>query len=264
MFRLGPMAAVVLALLPAVAGAQSPRPRASDLESARRHYMAGSEAFRRDEFAQAAREFEAAWRTTRDPLLLFNIGECHERAGERGAAIAAYRGYLAGIPQAADRADVERAITRLRSEVAAEARRIAPEATDPAAAPAEGTPRLRVAAWVTAASAVALAAAGGVMTLQAHSREADLNRRLRTVDPQTGQPLQLSSGAGLLQDLAASGRRYETLSVVFYTAAAGAAVAAGTLFYLDHRRRGAERSSRVRVVPQLGPRSAGLVAGVEF
>ncbi|HEY3354724.1 MAG TPA: hypothetical protein VGQ83_15835 [Polyangia bacterium] len=268
--RVALIAAVVLTLVSAAARAQS-HPGTPDLEAARRHYMAGTEAFQREAFGRAAREFEAAHRVSKDPLLLYNAAESHERAGALAAAVAAYRGYLAGVPQAADRADVERTIRKLQADLAARARADArassapPAATTPGAEPgSEGAPRLRVAAWVTAASAVALAAAGGVMTMQAKSRESDLNRRLRVVDPQTGQALPYGPVAGEYRDLVESGRRYETLSVVFYAAAAGAAVAAGTLFYLDHRRKGAERMARVRVVPQLGPKSAGLVAGVEF
>ena len=259
---------VSLALaLPVVAAANAP---ALDLTEARRHFMTGTDAYQRQEYPRAAREFEAAYRLTHDPLLRLNVGEAEERAGNRDAAVAAYRGYLAGLPSAANRADVARRTRRLEAELASGPGPAAPvggaelTAPTPPAPEPEGPGKLRLAAWVTAAATVALAATGGVLTLASRSRESQAASRLHAVDPQTGQPWPPGVALGDYRDLVEQGRRYETLSVVFYSAAAGAALAAGTLFYLDHRRRGAERSARMRVVPQVGPRSAGLVAGVEF
>ena len=279
------MAAVLLGALPAGAEpARAEEPAAApaaapDMLAARRHFMAASEALRGGEPARAAREFEVAHRITRDPLLLFNVAEAHRKAGNPKAALGAYRGYLAGTPSAPDREEVEKTIRALEAELqphaaAAAAKPAAPAA--PAVAPAATTPRpvsaplepeqsrLRLAAWITASAAVAFAATGGLMTLRQKNLETDLSHKMRAVDPQTGQPLPYASVEPEIRDLRSQGKRFETLSVVFYATAAAAGIAAGTMFYVDYKRRGSERRARLRLAPHVAAREVGMVAGVEF
>jgi hypothetical protein len=285
------VAAVLLGALPA--GAEPARAEepaapavAPDMLVARRHFMAATEALKAGEPARAASEFAAAHRITKDPLLLFNVAEAHRKAGNPKAALKAYRGYLAGTPAAPDREEVEKTIKALEAELkpqhataaataaakaapaeASAAPAVAPEATGlrPGPAPAEPEQsRLRLAAWITASAAVAFAATGGLMTLKQQNVKTDLSHKMRAVDPQTGQPLPYASVEPEIRDLRSQARRYETLAVVFYATAAAAGIAAGTMFYVDHKRRGSERRARVRLAPHIAAREVGLVAGVEF
>jgi hypothetical protein len=268
--------AVLVGTLPAAAeparaeAAAEPAP-APDMLAARRHFMAATEALKAGDPARAAREFEAAHRITKDPQLLFNVAEAQRQAGAAKAALQAYRGYLAATPNAPDRDEVEATIRALEAELkpaaapAAAAPAVAPRALAlQPAAPREESSRLKLAAWITASAAVALAATGGLMTLKQKNLEADLGHKMRAVDPQTGQPLPYASVEPEIRDLRSSSKRYEVLSVVFYATAAAAGIAAGTMFYVDHKRRGHERRARVRLAPHLAAREVGMVAGIEF
>jgi hypothetical protein len=261
---------------PARAEAQPEAATAPDMLTARRHFMAATEALKTGDPARAAREFEAARRITRDPQLLFNIAEAHRKAGDAKAALQSYRGYLAATPGAPDREDVEKTIRELEAELKPKTAAAAPAATATAVSPealklgAGSAPksaesnRLKLAAWITASAAVAFAATGGLMTLKHQNLDTDVSHKMRAVDPQTGQPLPYASVEPEIRDLRAQSKRYETLSVVFYAAAAAAGVAAGTMFYIDHKRRGSERRARVRLAPHLAAGEVGMVAGIEF
>ena len=109
-------AAMMLAPLAiGTASAQSPT------DQARQHFTRGKELFASGEYRAAIGEFAAADKLAASPVLEFNIALCHERLGERGEAIRRYRLYLARVPTAKNRADVEQKIARLESEMKAEA-----------------------------------------------------------------------------------------------------------------------------------------------
>src|SRR5262249_13460853 len=86
-----------------------------DYDAAKRHFLNGKDLFEKHEYARAATEFEAAYEITKDPVVLFNVGEAYEKAGKPDEAIRAYEGYLSGTPQAQDREDVEKKITDLKT-----------------------------------------------------------------------------------------------------------------------------------------------------
>ncbi len=65
-------------LLPKVAQAQ-------DYAAAGQHFDAAQEAFQRGDFKRAAAEYQAAYAITKDPALLFSIGESFQRAAERSS-----------------------------------------------------------------------------------------------------------------------------------------------------------------------------------
>ena len=131
--RLAPvqaLAALALAttlLSPSLAAGQ-------DYDSAGRHFNAGQKAFARKSYVRAAREFETAYKITKDPLLLYNIGEAKEKAGDTARALQLYRQYLAEMPKANDRAAVEQRIAAL--EAKAKGRGASPLPSPPAVAQA--------------------------------------------------------------------------------------------------------------------------------
>jgi len=262
----------------------------SDMERARAHVMAAIDALRAGDPLRAGRDFEAAYRIVQEPPLLFSAAEAYARAGAVSEALRCYEAYTAACPSCEDRAEAEAKARSLRQSArkgqetpaSAEVRkdttpRDAVRQSDPvrqkaghphpesaAQAGAKGPSRLRLAAWITATAAVALAATGGLMTLKAKNIETELGHKMRAVDPQTGEPLPYAEVEPEIRDLKSSGKRYESLSIVFYAAAAAAGIAAGALFTVEHRRAGKEQRPKVRLVPHVAARSAGLVAGIEF
>ena len=84
-----------------------------DYDLAGKQFAAGQESFAAKRFHVAALHFSAAYDITRDPVLLFNVGESYEQAGDAVRARDSYRAYLAQKPTAQDRADVEQRIARL-------------------------------------------------------------------------------------------------------------------------------------------------------
>jgi hypothetical protein len=83
---------------------------AQDFEAAGRHFSAAQEAFGAKHFKTAAAEFEAAYAITKDPVLLYNIGESYEKAGEGRKAVASYKAYLKEQQKASDKAEVQKRI----------------------------------------------------------------------------------------------------------------------------------------------------------
>jgi tetratricopeptide (TPR) repeat protein len=86
---------------------------AQDYDAAGKHFASGQERFSQKRYRTAAIEFQAAYDITKDPVLLYNVGEAWQKAGEGKRAADAYRAYLKERPGAQDRADVERNITRI-------------------------------------------------------------------------------------------------------------------------------------------------------
>ena len=79
---------------------------APDLDAAGRHFTLAQDCFAKKLYKSAATEFEAAYGISKDPLLLYNIGEAWQKAGDGKKAVASYKAYLKAQPQAQDKADV--------------------------------------------------------------------------------------------------------------------------------------------------------------
>jgi tetratricopeptide (TPR) repeat protein len=105
-------AAVMLTpFVPAAAHADPAR-----LREARAHYEQAVADYNLDEYAPALAEFREAYRIKPDPSFLFNIAQCHRKLGQNEAALDYYRKYLRNLPDAPNRADVERIVAELRSK----------------------------------------------------------------------------------------------------------------------------------------------------
>jgi hypothetical protein len=83
---------------------------AQDFAAAERHFAAAQEAFAARHFSLSAVEFQSAYDITQDPVLLYNVGESWEKAGEGKKAVAAFTAYLAAMPDAQDKVDVKKRI----------------------------------------------------------------------------------------------------------------------------------------------------------
>ena len=68
-------------------------------------------------------EYDKALRSLKDPTLLFNRGECHRKTGQAAKAVADYKQFLAELPSAPNRAQVEAQIATLEKVAAAPAAR---------------------------------------------------------------------------------------------------------------------------------------------
>jgi hypothetical protein len=89
---------------------------AQDFEAAGKHFQAAQEAFAQQRFKAAAVEFQAAYDNSKDPILLYNVGEAWERGGDGHKAVDAYRAYLKAMPSATDKAEVQRRIAAIVSK----------------------------------------------------------------------------------------------------------------------------------------------------
>ncbi|MGZ3437906.1 MAG: tetratricopeptide repeat protein [Polyangia bacterium] len=87
--------------------------RADSVATARQHYERGATLYDLGRFADAAKEFEAAYEDKNDPALLFNIARAYRFAGSYSRSLIAYRAYLRNLPNAANRAQVESNIAEL-------------------------------------------------------------------------------------------------------------------------------------------------------
>lgn len=90
----------------------------ADAEAA---YATGTAHFQAGRHADALAAFDQAYKLDPAPVLLYNIARCHEEMGDVEQARTNFRLYLKRVPDAPDRADVERRI-RVMEAVAARAR----------------------------------------------------------------------------------------------------------------------------------------------
>ena len=135
--RLPLRVALLVAALASVAVAGRARAAGTDasrVREARAHYEQAVSYYNLDEFAPALAEFREAYRLKPDPSFLFNIAQCHRKLGENDQALDYYRKYLRNLPDAPNRADVERIVAELRAKVPnATPTEVAPPVASPAA-----------------------------------------------------------------------------------------------------------------------------------
>jgi len=81
----------------------------TDQEQARDHFKKGLAAYNLGQYAEAATEFQAAYRLYLDPALLFNIAQAYRMNGETEKALNGYRAFLRTAPPGTrDRSQAER------------------------------------------------------------------------------------------------------------------------------------------------------------
>jgi hypothetical protein len=259
--------ACLLIVVASSAWAQSP-----DLDRARRHFEAGSQAFQKGDYPRAEVEFRAVYAITQDPLLFYNIGQSQQRRGHLEAAVKSYRAYLAGVPNADDRAEVEGIIRNLESEITV------PKAGGgggPVAVPGEkpkpATPRgedegrvRRQSAWIVGSISVALLAAGGAMSGLSWKKASDANKLIDRRDA-SGLPVPFASVQSQFNARKSDSATFGGVAIGMYAAAVVGLGITTYLFVSSRSKPGKEkREARLRLVPVLDPRNAGLVAGMEF
>src|SRR5450432_3997317 len=91
---------------------------AADAVTAREHYQRGTPGYDLGRYADAIKEFEAAYEIKNDPALLYNLAQSHRLAGNSEQALHVYRTYLRYVPKVANRAEIEERIKQLDQLVA--------------------------------------------------------------------------------------------------------------------------------------------------
>lgn len=79
-------------------------------------YEEGSAAFSREDYSSAAARFESAYNLSPRPRILYNLGLTYDRLGIPQQAVDAYERFLAMLPNAPERVQVEERMRVLRAE----------------------------------------------------------------------------------------------------------------------------------------------------
>jgi len=85
----------------------------ADAGGARSHFLSGLTLYSQGKYAEALREYQAAWVQWEDPELLLDMAECNRHLGKVDEAREQYRGFLERAPQSPLRGSVERQLARL-------------------------------------------------------------------------------------------------------------------------------------------------------
>lgn len=141
------------------------RPTDEARRASKRHFERGKTAFALGQFKDALRHYEAAYKAAALPRLLFNIGQCHANMKNYERALFSFQKYLDEVPNASNRAEVERYIRDIERE--RDADRAAQRALEPNLVPSkpERTPVYKR-WWFIAGTAAVVAAAATTATIR--------------------------------------------------------------------------------------------------
>jgi tetratricopeptide (TPR) repeat protein len=135
----------VLALalaMPVRVQAQEGKPPLTEQQKAkfREHSEKGKRLFDLFKYVEAAEEYEKAYLAAPDPVMLFNIAQCHRLNNQPDEAIRFYKSYLRNAPTASNRGDVEKRIAEME-KLSEERRRTGatPPPVGPTTPPPNGT-----------------------------------------------------------------------------------------------------------------------------
>jgi hypothetical protein len=119
-FSVGIKSLFVVATL-VVAGLASRTAVAADsAATGRKHAAKANQMAAKNKCKSAVVEFTKAYRTLKDPTILFNRAECQRKLGNNMDALMDYELFLAEMPSAPNRASVEARMAGLREAVKAE------------------------------------------------------------------------------------------------------------------------------------------------
>jgi tetratricopeptide (TPR) repeat protein len=276
-------AAIAAALLGSVSTA-----RADAVEEAREHFRKGSNAFDLGHYAEAIKEYEAAYNLKEDPALLFNIAQAYRLQGDDQSAIRVYKSFLRRQPDSPNRVMVERRIAELEKAVEQHGRAKegppegtlpvperaqpsppagtttpspAPAPPPPQAAPPPAQPtaastdlhpgRTKIIAGSSLLGVAVVAIIGGTVAA--------------VLSGQASDSINAAAAAGQAFDPSkeSAGQTDTIVSGVMFGVAGAAAVAGAVLTVMGVRERRAHGAG-VSFAPMLAPGYAGATAGVRF
>jgi tetratricopeptide (TPR) repeat protein len=112
----------LIAVLAAVAVLHAPLARAEDVKdskvAAKEHFQRGTSYYDLGRYADAIKEFEAAYELKNDPAFLYNLAQSYRLAGDADQALHFYRTYLRYVPKPANRAEIDERIKALEQQLA--------------------------------------------------------------------------------------------------------------------------------------------------
>jgi tetratricopeptide (TPR) repeat protein len=107
------LASVIFCLVLCPPGRALAAPSAADLELAKAHFRTGELNYERASYADAAKEFEEAYRLSGRAEMLYNMGKSYDGSGDMRGALAAYRRFLSAVTTSPDRPFVEKRAAEL-------------------------------------------------------------------------------------------------------------------------------------------------------
>jgi tetratricopeptide (TPR) repeat protein len=93
------------------------QPASDALSRSKEHYRRGTQLYDLGRYLDAAKEYEEAFTLSDRAPFLFNIGQAYRLGGRPHEAIAAYRGFLRRVPDAANRSETEQYISELEQTI---------------------------------------------------------------------------------------------------------------------------------------------------
>jgi hypothetical protein len=145
---LGLLVALVLVVVAPPGSAQAqdaPSPKLSESQKrqTKEHYEQATKLYNLGKYAEAVAEYQAAYLISADPVMLYNIAQCHRLNDKPEDAARFYKNYLRNAPGAVNRTEVEKKIEEMERLTEERRRQGASAPASPPAAPATppgGTP----------------------------------------------------------------------------------------------------------------------------
>jgi tetratricopeptide (TPR) repeat protein len=270
-----------------------------DFAAARKHYVNAQQAEKTGDYDTAVAEYAAAYDITKDSKILYSVARAYEKGGNKDAAVVYYRRYVNEAKDAKDRDDVKKHIDELEPSATSPPSNPPPidkgkgnemlpptppahDTTPPATtvvvptgpeggigdAPglSDGGSRWqRNAGWASVGIAALAFTTGAVLGVSANSRAEDIQRLQDFRDPR-GVPTRYTGNVKQdYEDALDEGQKMEKYSIVAFSVAGVAAVAAVVFFAVDPGPpRSPEAVSQHYVTPVISHDSVGIAAGWGF
>jgi tetratricopeptide (TPR) repeat protein len=238
-------------------------------------FQAGAAAFDAGQFTEALEHFQAAYARSPRPKLLYNIGQAADRLRQDEVALDAFQRYLAEVPDADGREQIEARVRVLEQAVAEQRAAAADEearegtahepSPAPSVAPASPEPppadTARPFPWIPVAvlgAGVVAMVAGAAFGMTAKSEEDDYSL-LAVAD---------AAGARDAKELLDDAKSHATVSNVLLGAGGALSVAAAVWLVIELSDGGDEQHEAAQrelpVVARLAPGELGLVVSGRF
>ena len=249
---------------------------APDVARAKTLYDAAQTAMTESRYADAIRDYDAAFEITKDAVLLFKLGTAYQKSGQCELALTYYRRYLTEGKPAEPFVNLTRdRIVACNGDPDADREPVPvddkpvvvppsappPPVIDPAPPPpVPKTPppmlgRNRV-AWLLVGGSIAFVTLGSVLAYSSNAAERDLQDLYVGLGGQT--PVFDAGTQRRYDDAVAEGERYEKLSWISFGIAGGLAIGAAVRFLT------ASETETTVITPTVTPTGAGASARWRF
>jgi tetratricopeptide (TPR) repeat protein len=260
---------------------------------ARKHFNEGTRWYELGHFDEAIKEYEQAYRSVDDPVLLYNLAQAHRQAGHTNDALRLYKVYLNRAPKAPNRSEVETKIAALEKVIEDQRQSqsippdhaIHPGSEPPATASAPTTkhpPATTPPATTSEPTKPPVRARAVVVTPQPADADEPVPGRNKKIAGIVVAAVGVGAvGAGIALSILAkqasdsvtadakahlpfdpakesTGRTDQIVGPVLIGVGAAAVVAGGVVYFLGHRDARAAGRSGFVLAPALAPRFAGV------